>query len=154
MQDTQNIFATEGDLELDLEQLTDSGLFSEDLVKLLAAIYGNMQQEQPLLTSDSGASSRVSMSTSNSSMSPENLEIKSGASAKFLQECYSMETKAAGASLKFLEECYGESFQTKRGASLKFMQECYSGEVADTLDPYGILRRGMRSPTPFQQRLK
>jgi hypothetical protein len=112
-------------------------MLSKELVKLLGTIYGNTQHEQPPLTSDSGASSQASVSTSFSSISPEHYETK------------------CGTTLKFVPGCYGGSFRLDNGDSLKYLRECYSSEVADGGDPYGILCKGnILSPTAFQQRLK
>lgn len=108
-----------------LEQVADSVLLSEEVVKLLETIYENLQEKQPPLADDSGSSSQVSMEASTSSASPDDYDVKGGANINFR-----------------LDGSHTESFRTKRSASMKFIRDCYPGEIVDTMDPYSYLSRG------------
>lgn len=115
----------ERDTKLGLEQVTESVLLSEEVVKLLKTIYGNLQEKQPPLACDSGSSSQESMSASVSSASPDDYEMRGGINIKLRLDGY-----------------HSEGFRSKRSGSMRFMGDRYPSEVADTLDPYSYLSRG------------
>lgn len=93
---------------LGLEQVNESLILSEEVVKLLKTIYGNLQEKQLPLANDSGSSSQTSMSASVSSESPDDYEMRGGTE---------IELKLNG--------CHCEGFRNKRSASLRYMGDCY-----------------------------
>ena len=115
-----------------LETGAGSVLLSEEVVKLLKTIHGNMQERQlPPLVSDFDSSSN---STSLSSPSPDDYEMR------------------GGANIFRLNDCYTGSFMTKRSINMKYMRDC--GEVAGALDLYTYLSKGnISNRTDFHQRL-
>lgn len=125
------------DLKLGLDQVTDSVLSAEEVVKFLKTICENLQDKQPPLASDSGSSSQTSISTNPSSTSPDDSEMRGGVNINFR-----------------LDDCYTGSFRIKRSASMNYKRDCFSGEDADAVDPYTYLKReNISSCTGFHQRL-
>ncbi|KAG0588507.1 hypothetical protein KC19_2G248200 [Ceratodon purpureus] len=120
---------------LGMENEADSVFLSEEVIKLLKTIYGNMQERQTPLESDFDSSSQASVSPSHFSASPDDYEIRGAADINFK-----------------LSDCYTGSYNSKRSVSMKYMRDC--GEVADALDPYTYLNRGnMSNRADFHQRL-
>jgi len=120
-----------------LDQVTDVVLSSEDVVKLLNTICGNLQEKHPHLSAESGSSSQTSIPTNLSSANPDDFEMGEGVNINFR-----------------LDDCYSGSFSIKRSTSTKYMRDCYSGEVLDARDPYIYMNReNISTRTGFHQRL-
>lgn len=119
-----------------LDPIPDSVFLSEEVVKFLASIYGNLQEKQATSTSDTG-SSQASTSTTLSSASPDDYNMNRGTNINFK-----------------LDACHVESFRSKRSTSIRYVQGCHSGEVAEPPDPHTCLNmENISTRAIFHQRL-